>query len=61
MLYKYYEIRCDYCKRIIIYTRSEPNDELLRKIGVLQTRSPRPKHFCSEWCYDNWKKCQLEK
>lgn len=46
----YYEVRCDYCGSTINhYPNHKPDNEELRKDGILHTRT---KQFCSEECYE---------
>lgn len=52
MIYRYFEVRCDYCGRTINhYPQRKPDNEVLRKDGIVHTRT---KQFCSDECYANW-------
>lgn len=52
MIYRYYELRCDYCGCVINhYPIRKPDNELLRKEGILHTST---KQFCSDECFANW-------
>lgn len=52
MIYRFYDVYCDYCGRLIhTYADREPNNEDL-KMDVSVVTSKR--QFCSERCYDDW-------
>lgn len=52
MIFRYYEIRCDYCGRTINhYPLHKPSNEILQKDKIVHTRT---KQFCSKRCYTNW-------
>lgn len=48
MISRIYEIRCDYCGRLLGYSRNRPTDEQIRKqLGVIAMGKH---HFCHEGC-----------
>lgn len=52
MIEKYYEVRCDYCNRVIShYPKIRPTRKDVEMYGA---RCTATKHFCSEECYANW-------
>lgn len=52
MVYRYYDVCCDYCKRIITtIPDKKPNYDVLLKHCYAVTRT---KQFCSDECFANW-------
>lgn len=52
MIYRYFEVRCDYCGRTINhYPQRKPDNEVLCRDGIVHTST---RQFCSEECYANW-------
>ncbi len=52
MITCFYEVRCDFCNRVINrYPIYRPDNKVLSKDGILCTPT---KQFCSEECYDYW-------
>lgn len=48
MLRRIYEIRCDYCGRLLGYSKDSPTDEQIRKqLGAIVVGK---RHFCQESC-----------
>ena len=53
MIEKFYEVRCDYCGRVINhYPKIRPTRSKIEKI--IGVRCTATKHFCSDECFANW-------
>lgn len=49
MIFRFFEVRCDYCERVInLYPLKKPNNKILQRDCEVITST---KQFCSEICF----------